>query len=409
MNRRKISILLVLSLILTGSIGVCDSYASEDINVINEVLETTPVTDYEVDDTDVSNERPEGVVQQVFKTTPVDENGNEAKGTQTQEITGSSSMPDPSELGLYARDVVNMVMPVIPEETYDFVMDSQDLLSRYSVYKDSYEKASLYFTNTTGEKTHTGISDVAMAKNKSSIPVLLYVTLQVENENEWPLKYTDMDSVEADNEMNLSFALIPVASDPTGKKTLSEDSVQDEAADDDIIIYKDRMISIDETGKAEMILYLPGTPDNFDMIGDKYMAKEDAVWSSLGFAVTGACNTKADWSPIDERSNSGERIKMRISYRMDLLTEEQEEMIENGLKPDPKTGVIVFDTDENKKDSEGTEDEEGQDGNKEIINENNIADENIEDNKKIDTEDPEETEEHEEETIEDKEELSDGL
>ena len=57
-----------------------------------------------------------------------------------------------------------------------------------------------------------------------------------------------------------------------------------------------------------MILFFSGSQDNFDQIGDKYVAKEDAVWTSLGFAVAGKCNTKGDWQDIDERSREGETI-----------------------------------------------------------------------------------------------------
>ena len=405
MDRKKISILLALTLLLTGTIGTRSGLASERPGVISEVLETvpadnesltdsdeaedsaesgdrvisetfrtTPATDGGSDETDDSGSRPDGVVQMVVRTTPVDENGNEAAGTETYEVTGRSSTPDESELGLYAADVVNMVMPVVQDETYDFVMDSQDLLSRYSVYKDSYEKSSLYFTNSTGPKAHTGISDVAMAKNKSSVPVLLYVTLQVENEYGWPVKYTDMDSVESDNDMNVSFALIPVSAD-------ADDGISGKTGEnEDYKVFEDRKISIDDTGKAEMILYLPGTPDNFDLINDKYMAKEDAVWSSLGFAVTGACNTRADWSDVDERSDIGETLSIHISYRMDLLNEEQLEMLNDGLKPDPDTGVILFDIG---KDADDDGEENVDEDNSDIKDEDVLKEEITEDKEEL--------------------------
>lgn len=418
MDRRKISVLLALTMIFTGSAGARYSYASDSNAIISEVLETVPVEDesYPDDDrddaqdeegkndivsetlrttpvnedkateNDRSDSRPEGVVQKVLKTSPVDENGNEAKGTETVDIIGSSSTPDPSELGLYAKDVVNMVMPVVPDDTYDFVMDTEDLLSRYSLYKDSYEKSSLYFTNTSGEKLHTGISDVAMAKNKSSIPVLLYVTLQVENENGWPVKYTDMDSVEADTEKNISFALVPVSVNEADSEAIDEETADfEEQGDgylikDDHKIYTDRMISIDETGKAEMVLYLDGTPDNFDLINDKYMAKEDAVWSSLGFAVTGACNTRADWSDVDERSDIGETLSIHISYRMDLLNEEQLEMLNDGLKPDPDTGIILFDIG---KDADDDGEENVDEDNSDIKDEDVLKEEITEDKEEL--------------------------
>ena len=373
MDRRKISILLTVSLILSGMTGLRASYASERLDIISETYETVSVED--------DGSQREGVVSETFKTTPasdededagsgsevvrmllqttpVDENGNPAEGTETMEISGESSMPDMSEMGIYAKDVVNMVLPVIPEKTYDFVMDPHDLLSRYSIYKENYEKASIYFTNSTGEKTHTCISDVAMAKNKSSVPVLLYVTLQVENEYGWPVNYTDMDAVEEDNQSNISFALIPVSANE---------------ADGEPVLLEEGQISVDETGKAEMVLYLPGTPDNFDVVEDKYMAREDAVWSSLGFAVKGKCNPNADWSVVDERSGAGEKLKIHISYRMDILSDEQKQMLEDGSVPEPVMGVVDFNADNDGDDREDaadndtqTEDVEKENGNEEV-------------------------------------------
>lgn len=369
MGRKRIGILLVTSMIVTGVPWASVSYAAErdDIlsetydtvivedqtpaedntvreGVVSETVMTTPVTEEESGDA----QRPDGVTSMTLKTTAEskeDENGDEgSEGTETMDVTGRSSMPDPSELGLYAEDIVNMVMPVVTDETYDFVMDSGDLLSRFSDNRDDYEKASLYFYNTTGEKSHTNTSDVAMAKNKSSVPVLLYVTFQVENEYGWDVNFTDMDSVEADEGKNISFAIIPVSSNNI--KEENEDSEETGEPDDGYRFFKDKMINIDENGKAEMILYLPGTPDNFDVVEGMYMAKDDAVWSSMGFAVTGACNTKADWSEFNDRVAQGESIGIHISYRMDTLTEEQKAWIEEGHGPDEETGVVMFDISE---------------------------------------------------------------
>ena len=377
MDKRKIGVLLTVSLLAVSLPPVNTGYAAERDDIISETLETVPDAGYELGD---STERPDGIVQRTVKTTAVDEDGGTS--TEVVEVTGHSSMPDSAEIGLYPEDVVNMVMPVIPEDTYDFVMDSQDLLSQYSIFRDTYEPASLYFTNSYGEKTHTCISDIALAKNKSSVPVVLRVTLQIENENDWPVNYTDMDSVEADDEKNVSFALIPVSvneidpDDASDEGNAAADEVDDteDIAEEDMIdeepangisvtnhitdadseadktetgpdsegnrdraeetpdyeLYEDKMICVDEEGKAEMVLLLPGTPDNFDIIDGRYMAKDDAAWSTLGFAVKGACNRQADWKEIDERAANGEGLNIRISYRMDTLTEEETELLKAG-------------------------------------------------------------------------------
>ncbi|HAG69363.1 MAG TPA: hypothetical protein DCL38_05255, partial [Lachnospiraceae bacterium] len=283
--------------------------------ITQEVYETTPVVQ--------QKELPEGVIQEVYETTQV----TEQEGlSQSAQALGRSSMPDMEELDIHAEDVVSMVMPVIPEGTYDFTLDPQNLLSRYSIYKEDYEEASIYFTNSSGEKLHTGTSDPAMAVNKSSVPVLLYVELEIRNEEGWPVTYTDMDSVGENGEKNIAFSLIPVSVSETGEK----------------ILHSESRISTDESGRAEMVLLLPGSEDNFDQIGDMYVAKEDAKWSSMGFAVSGACNTDGDWREINERSDKGETMKLHITYRMDALSEEQAAQLEGGVTPDPETGVVVF-------------------------------------------------------------------
>ena len=360
MRKRYISILLTAALLM-GPVGRVESYASQvsettlPEGVVSEVYETVSVPSEDsqpeepVQETEASvpaqeeKELPEGVIQQVIRTEPVEQVRELPEGVVQEvyetvpvedtapsaEALGQSSMPDEAELDIHAEDVVSMVMPVIPEGTYDFTLDPQDLLSRYSIYKEDYEQSSIYFNNSAGEKPHTGMSDAAMAKNKSSVPVLLYVSLEVVNEYGWDVTYTDMESVEGDDNNNLAFSLVPVSLDEeTGEQ----------------VSHNDHSINIDETGKADMILFFSGSQDNFDQIGDKYVAKEDAVWTSLGFAVAGKCNTKGDWQDIDERSREGETIKLHITYRMDALTEEQKEKMENGVTPDPVTGIISFDT-----------------------------------------------------------------
>ena len=242
MRKRYISILLTAALLM-GPVGRVESYASQvsettlPEGVVSEVYETVPVPSEDsqpeepVQETEASvpaqeeKELPEGVIQQVIRTEPVEQVRELPEGVVQEvyetvpvedtapsaEALGQSSMPDEAELDIHAEDVVSMVMPVIPEGTYDFTLDPQDLLSRYSIYKEDYEQSSIYFNNSAGEKPHTGMSDAAMAKNKSSVPVLLYVSLEVVNENGWDVTYTDMESVEGDDTNNLAFSLIPVS------------------------------------------------------------------------------------------------------------------------------------------------------------------------------------------------------
>ena len=291
--------------------------------VVQETYETVPVEDK------TETVLPEGVIQRLFQTVPVGEGGetNTQTTEQSAETEGTSSFPDPDELEIYAEDVVSMVMPVISEDMYNFTLDPQNLLSRYSVNKERYEESSLYFSNSQGEKWYSGISDPAIAKNKSSVPVLLHVSVQLENEAGWSVSYTGMEEVNEGTDTKLSLALVPVGVNPENEEP---------------VLHKEQRIDINEDGFAEMDLYLSGTPENFDQVGDKYVAKEDANWTELGFAIMGACNTNADWSEMNERSALGEQIKVRVSYRMDVLTDEQNKQMEQGITPDLETGVILF-------------------------------------------------------------------
>ncbi|MCR5421596.1 MAG: hypothetical protein K6E98_11355, partial [Lachnospiraceae bacterium] len=74
MDKRKISFLLVMTLLFTGTVRVSDSYAFSDINVVNEILKTEPVqTDPVVHSEIVETEsvNTEGVHSETVKTEPV--------------------------------------------------------------------------------------------------------------------------------------------------------------------------------------------------------------------------------------------------------------------------------------------------------------------------------------------------
>ena len=303
----------------------------EDHDAEESVMEEAPETDAaEEPRTEEMNEededlrsRPAGVQRwqaptEAFSDEPIAE----------EESVGESSFPADADLDIRMEDVISVAMPLVPEDAYNFVLDPQDLLSRYGKFADSYERSSLYFTNRNREKAHTGISDAAVAKNKSSVPVLLYVELQIENDGNWPVTYTDMDSVEKDYGNNIAFSIIPVSEEENGGG---------------LVQHAESRVSVDETGRAEAILFLPGSEDNFDRMGDKLVAKEDAVWSSAGFCVQGACNKTADWEEIFKQAekNSG-KLKIRITYRMSVLTDEQKEMMINGDHYDPASGLVSF-------------------------------------------------------------------
>lgn len=243
------------------------------------------------------------------------------------EAIGVSSTPSDEELILPVRaaDVVSMVLPVIPDGMFDYTLDPLGLLYEYGVEKEKYDGSSLYFKGN-GDVLYTDTSAPAIAKNKSSVPILMYVSIQVENPYGWDMDYKNINEVAADEKPAVGFSLIPV--------TLSGDTP---------VYHKDKEVSIDENGHAEFILYLPGDESNFDEIGGNLVEKADASWFSAGFAVRGACGENGDWTDIYEKSANGENITLHISYRMATLTESQTNAMESGLYSfDGETCVIGF-------------------------------------------------------------------
>ncbi len=243
------------------------------------------------------------------------------------EAIGVSSTPSDEELILPVRaaDVVSMVLPVIPDGMFDYTLDPLGLLYEYGVEKEKYDGSSLYFKGN-GDVLYTDTSAPAIAKNKSSVPILMYVSIQVENPYGWDMDYKNINDVAADEKPAVGFSLIPV--------TLSGDTP---------VYHKDKEVSIDENGHAEFILYLPGDESNFDEIGGNLVEKADASWFSAGFAVRGACGENGDWTDIYEKSANGENITLHISYRMATLTESQTNAMESGLYSlDGETCVIGF-------------------------------------------------------------------
>ena len=169
-----------------------------------------------------------------------------------------------------------------------------------------------------------------------------------------------------DEEMNVSFELVPVrklnSGNPTDETTLPEEikpvrTTSNEIAEDDSTAAngtdngtsnrensvgngntgndtvdqespfgdselketQDGRISTDENGHAELQMVIPANIDNFEKYGDGYILKEDASFTPYGWAVNGACNRRADWTDIITREKSGESIGIHITYQMKVI------------------------------------------------------------------------------------------
>ncbi len=376
MNKRRIALWLALVLVFSLNSNILLSIAAEDFeegdslqtaetDAENDVIEGDSSSDMDefyddsigesaedevsdVSDTeepDNQNGEDEGFLSGIFPAMLVDEEeddddtikitvptfpaeeGERVVAEESEiEATGVSTVSDPAALNLRPDDVVSMVMPVMTDDMYTFTLDPNDFLSRYSDDREYYDGSGLYFKNAGETVKYSGISDSAMGTNKSSVPVVMKASLELHNENGWDLKYTDLDDVSKGEDRNISFALVPVSGEG-----------------DEQVLHKDRQISIDKDGHAEVTLYLDSDRDNFEEKDGKLVEKESVSWNQTGFAVAGKLNAAGDWKEIMTKGTEGEKIYINIKCRMRPATQEELDAIENGTAEyDKKTGIVKF-------------------------------------------------------------------
>lgn len=251
--------------------------------------------------------------------------------------------------GVVPGDVYSVVLPTTTDVTYDFILDPANLLKRYDANKDNYTQSSVYFANAGSTTTYSNTSDVATAVNKSTAGVLLTVTATATNVETNPVTFTKFADVEADTKTNVALAIVPAT-----KGTVAES--QTPTAGTPTAAQK---IEFDSTGKATATFYLAADSNNFEVkqsadsnatSGHKYeyTAKSDATWNTAGFALSGVCNTTADWSAFNTASqvkDGGENISLSVVYKMTKLTDAQKEQMTRTTDPvaaDATTGLITF-------------------------------------------------------------------
>lgn len=257
---------------------------------------------------------------------------------QSGSVTGDSYME-----GVMPTDVVDVVLPTVTNDTYKFILDPADLLSRYDANSSKYTKSSVYFTNAGG--TYTGTSDIATATNKSTCDVVLGVDVSVANVATNPVTFTDSASVATGTDRNLYIGLVP-----TAKGTVADNATPEAGA------LKDAKAKAVTNGTTGTSFLLTGTTNNFDVkqTADanttsghayNYVAKTTgATWTTAGFALTGACNTGADWSAFNTASQdktSGENLQITVAYSMDVPSAAQKEELAT-LTPDGDTGEVAL-------------------------------------------------------------------
>lgn len=192
--------------------------------------------------------------------------------TASGKVTANGSLE-----GYVDMDVFSVELPVIPEDTLDFIMDPEDLLLKdSSAYPGAtfYEGNGLYFQTSTNIYTEnsTGITIV----NKSSVPITLSVSASVDLSQEG-VSLTDDPEFMNDTTPSIYLALTdgitpyPVdAENETVTMTVTLDAVDESNYE---VIY--------DSVEGYSYRLKPSTPVS--------------EFNSFTFHVTGGCNKEADW------------------------------------------------------------------------------------------------------------------
>ncbi len=196
-----------------------------------------------------------------------------ADGSNTTTSTGTGDFE-----GHVEKKAISVTLPTIPDGTYNYILDPEDLIKGTSNAK--YSGAT--FTGETGvfflsaANKYTADSAKMKAINKSSVAVDITVTASIAANKD--IKMSESSTFAADDtEAKLYLAV----TDGTNTDAIAEDSV------------------------ASVTAQVAGTPANFEIKYDssdstyKYSevsGKADDDWQATEMYLTGACNKKGDWS-----------------------------------------------------------------------------------------------------------------
>ncbi len=223
------------------------------------------------------------------------------------------------------KNVVSMVVPILGNIDYDFVLDPEGLVALNPDNNLVDGESSVYFRSYDSDNTYTVFSDMAVAVNKSSVPVIFQVELNVRGASDLGITLTDLRNVYSSETPALCFAILP-----TGVGTVCGDSEVP-----DMAVLKSEMATTDGSGYAFKEIVLPGTVDNFEILTlptderdvyvQEYKALDDASWSVAGFSLYGACTRNADWSETFDSMLNGGSLYITITYRITPVFEDNED------------------------------------------------------------------------------------
>lgn len=243
----------------------------------------------------------------------------------TGEIIGDGNLE-----GYVEEDAFCVILPTTTAADLAFVLDPQGLLeigedTEYS----GAEKGKIAFTANEGEAS----SKVIYATNKSSSDVRFDVDVTITNASPVAVTFVDSeDTVETPttDALNVYFAAVP-----EGAKIADTSSVT--SAPSDTIAF-----AADASGKSSLSYIIDGKKDNYNIIKTdgvySYAIKDEIEdttdWNTVGFTLTGACNSQADWSDFDAAAKSDstketQKLTCKLAWTMTKATGD-EVAYENG-------------------------------------------------------------------------------
>lgn len=190
--------------------------------------------------------------------------------------------------GVVDKDIVKVILPTTTdaETTYNFKLDPEGLIKATAAAKypsATFGEGSMFFQNAADSYSNT--SNTKEITNKSAVPVDITITATVTAGNE-NLKINSDSAFTDDTSTSMYLALTDTAADSPQVEAASSEGVavltttMQPLADSYKISYND------SEGKYEYVL-----KDDADIVGD---------FETYEFALTGACNTSADWSQLTE-------------------------------------------------------------------------------------------------------------
>ncbi len=219
------------------------------------------------------------------------------------------------------KSVVNVTLPTVSADHYNFIIDPEDLIAQTDGAR--YEDAQFVSENSTGVYFPTSVSDngdtiytnesvSGNVTNKSSVSVNVTMAIELTDLND-SITMVSKNGVSEGTDANLWLAV----TDGTNEEEVAETS-------------------------AELTAMVPGTDGNYMVSWNaakseyQYVIDPDAEgeWETVNLYLTGACNKNGDWSA--DALKDASTVEVTWSY------EEVGAEVEGGIFYDSKTNDWWF-------------------------------------------------------------------